>query len=88
MAFLEEQAWPGNVRELSHHLEAALVLAEGEVLGVDALRAARSFGWSGAEEGSPSPPISHSGASITDFNPSPATCFMVWRFKVKTGLSP
>ena len=50
MAFLEEQTWPGNVRELSHRLESALVLSGGEVLGVDALRVARSFDWSGSGE--------------------------------------
>lgn len=41
--YLRAKEWPGNVRELSHHLEAALILSEGRVLGVEALEAAESM---------------------------------------------
>jgi len=40
LRYLETRSWPGNVRELSHLLEAALILSEGEVLGIEALQAA------------------------------------------------
>lgn len=42
---LQAHDWPGNVRELSHAVERAVILARGEVLGVDAFDAAR-FGLS------------------------------------------
>ena len=70
MAFLEEQAWPGNVRELSHRLEAALVLSGGGVLGVDALRVARSFDWSGSEESKSVLPRDESGESAPESPPN------------------
>ncbi len=42
---LHAHEWPGNVRELSHAVERAVILARGEVLGVEAFDAAR-FGLS------------------------------------------
>ena len=50
LLYLEEQPWLGNVRELSHRLEAALILAEGEVLDPGVLRAASAMA-EGGEEG-------------------------------------
>jgi len=38
LRYLEARPWPGNVRELSHLLEAALILSDGGVLGIEALR--------------------------------------------------
>jgi two-component system response regulator HydG len=37
MRLLIDHSWPGNVRELEHALERALLLARGDVLGVDDL---------------------------------------------------
>jgi DNA-binding NtrC family response regulator len=37
MAVLEEHAWPGNVRELRNALERAVILADGEFIGVEHL---------------------------------------------------
>ncbi len=34
---LMEHPWPGNVRELQHVVERAVLLAQGEQVGVDAL---------------------------------------------------
>jgi len=39
LRFLEGQAWPGNVRELKNVIERAVVLLEGEELGLDDLPA-------------------------------------------------
>ncbi len=38
IAWLEAQPWPGNVRELENTIERAVVLASGDVLGVDDVR--------------------------------------------------
>ena len=38
IAWLEAQPWPGNVRELENCIERAVVLASGDVLGVDDVR--------------------------------------------------
>lgn len=41
MQGLVAHAWPGNVRELSHAIERALILAEGDTLGIDDFGLAR-----------------------------------------------
>ncbi len=38
IAWLEAQPWPGNVRELENNIERAVVLASGDVLGLDDVR--------------------------------------------------
>lgn len=48
---LAEYSWPGNVRELENVLERALVLAEGDWLGVEDLPANVSGEAGGASEG-------------------------------------
>jgi len=44
MQAMHEYAWPGNVRELDHAVERGVLMAHGDVIGVDdlALRATRS----------------------------------------------
>jgi DNA-binding NtrC family response regulator len=51
LRYLGAQSWPGNVRELSHLLEAALILSEGGVLEVEALRAADAMAGGGKAAG-------------------------------------
>lgn len=43
LEYLEARPWPGNVRELSHLLEAAVILAEGRPVNLEALEAAASM---------------------------------------------
>jgi DNA-binding NtrC family response regulator len=38
IAWLEAQPWPGNVRELENCIERAVVLASGDILGIDDVR--------------------------------------------------
>lgn len=49
--YLEDHRWPGNVRELSHVLEAALILSDGDTVGLDMIRAAGGFSESQNGEG-------------------------------------
>jgi len=37
MAFLQGHAWPGNIRELRNVLERAMILVEGDLIGVEQL---------------------------------------------------
>jgi len=49
LATLPRQAWPGNVRQLANEIERALLLEDGEWIGLDDLRARTAAG----EEGPP-----------------------------------
>lgn len=49
---LQEYPWLGNIRELENVVERAVILAEGEVLGVEAFPQLLSTGASGAERSS------------------------------------
>ena len=51
LRLLEERDWPGNIRELRNVIERAVVIAEGEVLGVEQLPAE----WAGGSPASPLP---------------------------------
>ncbi len=62
--FLQTLMWPGNIRELSHVLEAALILSDGETLGIPAIRAAGGMAEFPDREGegtAPEGPSGHGG---------------------------
>ncbi len=52
-AALERYGWPGNVRELRNVIERAVLLAEGDEVGLESLRLAPPMGMGGGAEGDP-----------------------------------